>query len=36
VVWRHSAPTKVAAIRHSVDMFKDLVKTRFRSYTSSR
>src|SRR5206468_1787963 len=21
VVWRHSAPTKVAAIRHSVDMF---------------
>jgi dolichyl-phosphate beta-glucosyltransferase len=35
VVWRHSAPTKVAAIRHSLDMFKDLVKTRFRSYASS-
>lgn len=32
VVWRHSAPTKVAAIRHSLDMFKDLVATRFRSY----
>jgi dolichyl-phosphate beta-glucosyltransferase len=35
VVWRHSAPTKVAAIRHSLDMFKDLVKTRFRSYAGS-
>jgi dolichyl-phosphate beta-glucosyltransferase len=30
VVWRNSAPTKVAAIRHSFDMFKDVVKTRFR------
>ena len=30
VVWRHSAPTKVAALRHSLDMFKDVVKTRFR------
>jgi len=36
VVWRHSAPTKVAAIRHSLDMFKDLVETRFRSYAPSR
>ncbi len=35
VVWRHSAPTKVAAIRHSLDMFKDLVGTRFRSYAPS-
>jgi dolichyl-phosphate beta-glucosyltransferase len=31
VVWRHSAPTKVAAIRHSLDMFRDVVRTRFRS-----
>lgn len=30
VVWRHSAPTKVAAIRHSLDMFRDVVRTRFR------
>ena len=30
VVWRHSAPTKVAALRSSLDMFKDVVKTRFR------
>jgi dolichyl-phosphate beta-glucosyltransferase len=30
VVWRHSSPTKVAAIRHSLDMFKDVVRTRFR------
>lgn len=29
VVWRHSAPTKVAAVRHSVDMFRDVVRTRF-------
>src|SRR5713101_77957 len=36
VVWRHSAPTKVAAIRHSVDMFKDLVGVRFRRYAPSR
>ena len=31
VVWRHSAPTKVAPIRHSLDMFRDVVRTRFRS-----
>ncbi len=30
VVWRHSAPTKVTALRSSLDMFKDVVKTRFR------
>jgi dolichyl-phosphate beta-glucosyltransferase len=30
VVWRHSAPTKVAAVWSSIDMFKDVVKTRFR------
>ena len=30
VVWRHSAPTKVAALRSSLDMFKDVVRTRFR------
>ena len=36
VVWRHSAPTKVAAIRHSLDMFKDLVSVRFRRYTPNR
>jgi glycosyltransferase involved in cell wall biosynthesis len=30
VVWRHSAPTKVAAISSSLDMFKDVVRTRFR------
>jgi hypothetical protein len=30
VIWRHSAPTKVAPIRHSLDMFKDVVRTRFR------
>jgi dolichyl-phosphate beta-glucosyltransferase len=30
VVWRHSAPTKVAALASSLDMFKDVVKTRFR------
>src|SRR5260370_470751 len=36
VVWRHSAPTRVAAIRHSVDMFKDLVGVRFRRYAPSR
>jgi len=30
VVWRHSAPTKVAPIRHSLDMFRDVVRTRFR------
>jgi dolichyl-phosphate beta-glucosyltransferase len=34
VVWRHSAPTKVATLRHSLDMFKDLVGTRLRSYPS--
>jgi dolichyl-phosphate beta-glucosyltransferase len=31
VIWRHSAPTKVAALRHSLDMFKDVLKTRFRA-----
>lgn len=31
VVWRHSAPTKVAAIRSSFDMFKDVIRTRLRS-----
>ncbi|GAC1638745.1 MAG: glycosyltransferase family 2 protein [Candidatus Dormibacteraceae bacterium] len=30
VVWRNSAPTKVMAIKSSVDMFKHVVKTRFR------
>jgi dolichyl-phosphate beta-glucosyltransferase len=30
VVWRHSAPTKVAAVWSSIDMFKDVIKTRFR------
>jgi len=30
VIWRHSAPTKVAALRHSLDMFRDVVRTRFR------
>jgi len=30
VVWRHSAPTKVAPIRHSLDMFRDVIRTRFR------
>jgi dolichyl-phosphate beta-glucosyltransferase len=29
VVWRHSAPTKVAPIRHSLVMFGDLIRTRF-------
>ena len=28
VRWTHSAPTRVAAIRHSADMLKDLVKIR--------
>lgn len=32
VVWRHSAPTKVVAMRHSLDMFRDVVRTRFRKY----
>jgi dolichyl-phosphate beta-glucosyltransferase len=30
VVWRHSAPTKVVPIRHSLDMFRDVVRTRLR------
>jgi dolichyl-phosphate beta-glucosyltransferase len=29
VVWRHSAPTKVAPLRHSLDMFRDVLRTRF-------
>jgi dolichyl-phosphate beta-glucosyltransferase len=36
VIWRHSAPTKVAAIRHSFDMFKDVVKTRLRTKPPQR
>jgi dolichyl-phosphate beta-glucosyltransferase len=36
VVWRHSAPTKVAAVRHSLDMFRDVVKTRFRKLDPTR
>ncbi len=32
VVWRNSAPTTVSAIRHSLDMFKDIIRTRFRRY----
>ena len=30
VVWRHSAPTKVVAMRHSLDMFRDVLRTRSR------
>jgi dolichyl-phosphate beta-glucosyltransferase len=30
VVWRHSAPTKVMAIRSSLDMFKHVVRVRFK------
>jgi dolichyl-phosphate beta-glucosyltransferase len=30
VVWRHSAPTKVMAIRSSLDMFRHVVRIRFR------
>jgi dolichyl-phosphate beta-glucosyltransferase len=36
VVWRHSAPTKVAALRSSLDMFKDVVRTRFRRVAPPR
>jgi dolichyl-phosphate beta-glucosyltransferase len=36
VVWRNSAPTKVAAIRHSLDMFGDVVRTRFRRIDAAR
>jgi dolichyl-phosphate beta-glucosyltransferase len=36
VVWRHSAPTKVAAVRSSLDMFKDVVRTRLRRVGPSR
>ena len=31
VVWRNSAPTKVMPIKSSLDMFKHVVRTRFRS-----
>jgi dolichyl-phosphate beta-glucosyltransferase len=31
VVWRNSAPTKVMAIRSSLDMFKHVVRVRFRT-----
>jgi dolichyl-phosphate beta-glucosyltransferase len=30
VVWRNSAPTKVMAVRSSLDMFKHVVRVRFR------
>ncbi len=30
VVWRNSAPTKVSAVRSSLDMFKHVVRIRFR------
>ncbi len=30
VVWRHSAPTKVMAFRSSLDMFKHVVRVRFK------
>ena len=30
VVWRHSAPTKVLPIRSSIDMFKHVVRVRFK------
>ena len=30
VVWRNSAPTKVMAIRSSFDMFKHVVRVRFK------
>jgi dolichyl-phosphate beta-glucosyltransferase len=31
VVWRNSAPTKVSPIKSSIDMFKHVVRVRFRS-----
>jgi dolichyl-phosphate beta-glucosyltransferase len=31
VVWRNSAPTKVSAVRSSLDMFRHVVSVRFRS-----
>jgi dolichyl-phosphate beta-glucosyltransferase len=31
VVWRNSAPTKVSPIRSSIDMFKHVVRVRFRN-----
>jgi hypothetical protein len=30
VVWRNSSPTKVMPIKSSVDMFKHVVRIRFR------
>jgi dolichyl-phosphate beta-glucosyltransferase len=30
VIWRHSAPTKVLPIRSSIDMFKHVVRVRFK------
>jgi dolichyl-phosphate beta-glucosyltransferase len=30
VVWRNSAPTKVSAVRSSIDMFRHLLRIRFR------
>ncbi len=31
VVWRNSAPTKVMAVRSSLDMFKHVLRVRFRA-----
>jgi len=31
VIWRNSAPTKVSAVRSSLDMFRHVVRVRFRS-----
>jgi hypothetical protein len=31
VVWRNSAPTKVMAVRSSLDMFSHVVRVRFRA-----
>jgi hypothetical protein len=30
VVWRNSAPTKVSAVRSSLDMLKHVIRIRFR------
>jgi len=30
VVWRNSAPTKVSAVRSSIDMFRHVLRIRFR------
>jgi hypothetical protein len=31
VVWRNSAPTKVSALRSSYDMFKHVLRVRFKA-----